>query len=241
MKYLDCPEFLDDTFRSLKDKFIDHDEFVEYYNSLENDSAKNDFLRIGTSYIFFVKNGNWLVDVPRSNPDIEYFNNSYKLIGIIGLIESLSDEKYRDFHTWLVMKKNKIEFPIANKEILNNHYQNYKKEHGSIKKCLSFFENLSEQTKKEIYKLIKIGENDIDNIKVFVEMLYAARSEFAHESSMLLEIGDWFHYGQHNGKEVFWRKFKLKYLLAIFEEGVITHFNKYAGKKLLNKAFKADS
>lgn len=48
-------------------------------------------------------------------------------------------------------------------------------------------------------------------------MLYAARSEFAHESSMSLEIGDWFHYGEHKGKRVFWRKFKLKYLLAIFE------------------------
>jgi hypothetical protein len=139
------------------------------------------------------------------------------------------------------MNKNKIEFPIANKEILNKHFQNYKKEHGSIKKCLTFFENLSEPTKKEIYKLIKIGEEDIDNIRVFVEMLYAARSEFAHECYMSLEIGDWYHYGQYNGKRVFWKKFKLKYLLTIFEEGVIFHFNQYAGKKLHNKAFKADS
>lgn len=241
MKYLDSPHFLDDTYLSLKERFRDHDEFIEYYNSFGSDKIKDEFLRIGTSYLFFVKNGNWRVDVPRSNPDIEYFNNSYKLIGIIGLIESLSNEKFRDFHSWLVMKKNKIGFPIASKETLNSHYQQYKKEHGAIKKCLSFFESLSEPTKTEIYKLIKIGDKDIDNIKIFVEMLYAARSEFAHESSMSLEIGDWFHYGQHKGNRVFWRKFKMKYLLAIFEEGVIIHFNKYSTKKLHNESFKADS
>ena len=241
MKYLDDPHFLYDTYRSLKDWFKDYDEFIQYYNSLESDEAKNEFLRIGNSYLFFVKNGNWVVDVPRSNPDIDYFNNSYKLIGVIGLIESLSNEKYRDFHEWIVMRKNKIEFPIPNKAVLNTHYQNHKKEHGTIKKCLGFFENLSDQTKREIYKLIKIGDDDIDNIKIFVEMLYAARSEFAHESSMSLEIGDWFHFGQHKGKKVFWRQFKLKYLLAIFEEGVIFHFNKYTNRKLHIKGFKADS
>jgi hypothetical protein len=241
MKHLDSSHFLDDTFRSLNNRFKNHDEFMAYYNSLESDEIRGKFLRIGTSYLFFVKNGNWRVDVPRSNPEVEYFNNSYKLIGIIGLIESLSSEKFMDFHTWLVMKKNKVEFPITNKDILTAHYQEYKKEHGSIKKCLGFFENLSEQTKKEIYKLIKIGDKDIDNIKIFVEMLYAARSEFAHESSITLEIGDWFHYGQHNGNKVFWRKFKLKYLLDIFEEGIILHFNKYSNIRLHNKAFKADS
>ena len=113
--------------------------------------------------------------------------------------------------------------------------------HGAIKKCLFFFERLSDQSKREIYKLIKIGNDDIDNIKIFVEMLYAARSEFAHESSMSLEIGDWFHYGEHKGQRVFWRRFKLKYLLAIFEEGVIFHFNQYTKNKLHIESFKADS
>lgn len=134
MKYLDCTHFLDDTYRSLKERFKDHDEFIQYYNSIEADEAKNEFLRIGTNYLFFVKNGNWLVDVPRSNPDVDYFNNSYELIGVIGLIESLSNEKFLDFHDWIVMRRNKIEFPIASKEVLNKHYQDYKKEHGAIKK-----------------------------------------------------------------------------------------------------------
>lgn len=241
MKYIDQPEFLDDTYRSLSNMFKSYDEFINYYNSFKEDSVKDEFLRVGTSYLFFVKNGNWHIEVPRSNEVIEYFNNSYKLIGIIGLIESLSEEKYKDFHTWLVMKKNRIEFPIENKEALSKHYQNYKKEHGAIKKCLTFFETLSEFTKNEIYKLIKIDSEDIDNIKIFVEMLYCARSEFAHESSMSLEIGDWFHFGQLNGKKVLWRKFKMKYLLAIFEEGLINHFNKYTEITLNNRTFKADS
>jgi len=241
MKYLDDTTYLDDTFRSLKERFKNYEEFIEYYNSLESDFIKNEFLRVGSSYLFFVKNGNWHVDVPRSDEDIDYFNNSYKLIGVIGLVESLSEEKHRDFHTWLVMNKNKIEFPIESKKILEEHYKNYKKEHGAIKKCIGFFQNLSEPTKHEIYKLIKIGDEQIDNIKVFVEMLYAVRSEFAHESSMSLEIGDWFHFGEHNGKMVLWRKFKLKYLQKIFEEGVIHHFNKYTENKLHNEPFKADS
>lgn len=240
-KYCDVPEYIDDTFRSLKSRFKDRDEFVEFYNSLEDDSVKNDFLRIGSSYLFFVKNGFWHVNVPRSNEIIEYFNNSYKLIATIGLIESLSSEKFRDFHTWLVMRKNNVKFPIENKETLHEHYKKYKMEHGAIKKCISFFEGLSESTKNEIYKLIKIQSDHIDNIKTFVEMLYAARSQFAHESSMSLEIGDWYHLGNHDGKAVLWRRFKLKYLLAIFEEGVIAHFEKFSDKKLHNKSFEADS
>lgn len=241
MKYLDFQHFLDDTYLSLHNRFKDKDEFMEYYNSFGSNEIKNEFLRIGTNYLFFVKNGNWCVDVPRSDKSIKYFNNSYKLIGIIGLIESLSGEKFRDFHEWLCMKKNSLEFPINSKEILRDHYKNYKKEHGSIKKCLGFFEALSESTKKEIYKLIVIDNKEIDNIKIFVEMLYAARSKFAHESSMTLEICDLFHFGKHNGQIVLWREFKLKYLLAIFEEGIIIHFNEYATKKIHSQVFKADS
>lgn len=241
MKYLDDTNYLDDTFKSLEERFKDYEEFIYYYNSLESDFIKNEFLRVGSSYLFFVKNGNWHVDVPRSDEIISYFNNSYKLIGIIGLVESLSEEKYRDFYTWLIMKKNKIDFPIESKNILEEHYKKYKKEYGAIKKCIGFFENLTEPSKNEIFKLIQIGDEQIDNMKIFVEMLYKVRSEFAHESSMSLEIGDWFHIGKHKGKTVLWRKFKIEYLQKIFEEGVIQHFNKYTKNKLHNQPFKADS
>jgi len=89
------------------------------------------------------------------------------------IIESLSIEKHIDFFEWLVRRQNKIPFPIENKSILQGHYNSYKKDYGSIRKCKSFFEALSEDSKKEICKLITIDGNPIESIEIFVEQRFS--------------------------------------------------------------------
>ncbi|MBU0968411.1 MAG: hypothetical protein KKA54_18765 [Proteobacteria bacterium] len=237
LKYCDVHEFIDDSYRALKDRFKNYDEFESFYHGLENDSVKDEFLRVSSSYLFFVKNGQWHVEVPRSDPVIEYFSNSFKLVAILAIIESLSNQKHIDFFEWLVKKQNGIQFPIENKSTLQEHYKNYKKDYGSIKSCKLFFKELSEITKKEICKLITIDGQPLESVDIFVELLYKSRSEFAHSTDISIEIGNWFHLGKYKNKKVFWRQFKIGYLLTIIEEGLIAHFNKHSKIKIHNQPF----
>ncbi len=235
-KYCDVPEYLDDAYRALKENFKNYDEFENFYSGMHDDDIKNEFLRVSSSYLFFVKNGQWHVDVPRSNPVIDYFSNSFKLVAILAIIESMSSEKHIDFFEWLVKKKNKIPFPIENKSTLQNHYNCYKTDYGSIKKCKKFFEGLTEKTKNEICQLITIDQNPIESIEIFVELLYKSRSEFAHATDISIEIGNWMHFGKYKKKMAVWRHFRLEYLLEIFEEGLISHFNNHSNIKIHNKS-----
>jgi hypothetical protein len=45
-------------------------EFKRFYDAL-TDEEKDEFLRIGSSYLFLVKEGDWHVYVPGSNPVID--------------------------------------------------------------------------------------------------------------------------------------------------------------------------
>lgn len=236
-KHCDVPEYLDDAYRALKENFKNYDEFKSFYDAFQSDEIKDEFLRVSSSYLFFVKNGQWHVDVPRSNPVIDYFSNSFKLVALLAIIESLSNEKFIDFFEWLVRREKKIPFPIENKSTLQKHYNSYKKDYGSIRRCKSFFEALSEESKIEICKLITIDGKPLDSIEIFVELIYKSRSEFAHSTDISIEMGDWFHLGKYKEKTVVWKKFKFEYLLQIFEEGLITHFNKHSKTKIHNLSF----
>ena len=234
-KYCDVPEYLDDAYRVLKENFKDYEEFENFYSGMQDDKVREEFLRVSSSYLFFVKNGQWHVEVPRSNPVIDYFSNSFKLVAILAIIESMSSEKHIDFFEWLVRRQNKIPFPIESKNTLQKHYNTYKKNYGSIKKCKSFFEGLSEETKKEICALITIDKKPLESIEIFVELLYKSRSEFENAKNISINIGDWLHFGKYKEKTVVWRCFRLEYLLQIFEEGLISHFNKYSNIKIHNQ------
>jgi hypothetical protein len=237
-RYCDVPEFLDDAYRALQDNFKNYDEFKSFYDGFQSDEIKDEFLRVSSSYLFFVKNGQWHVDVPRSNPVIDYFSNSFKLVALLAIIESLSSEKFIDFFEWLVRRANKIPFPIENKSTLQKHYNSYKKDYGAIRRCKGFFEALSEESKIEICKLITIDGKPLDSIEIFVELIYKSRSEFTHSTDISIEMGDWLHLGKYKEKTVLWKKFKFEYLLQIFEEGLVTHFNKHSKIKIHNLSFR---
>jgi len=96
---------------ALSSQFRDASAFDAFYAAL-TDEQKDEFLRVGSSYLFLVKQGNWHVEVEGSNPVIDYFTNSFKLVSLFSLIESLSSEKHRDFYEWLGHVGEEI-FPIS--------------------------------------------------------------------------------------------------------------------------------
>src|SRR5712692_7596070 len=103
--YLEGDTFLKYAYLALGEHFSSHDDFINYFNSIKTDAMKNLFLRTASFYLFLVKRGDWVVDVPGSNKVIDYLTNTYKCVAIFSLIESLSKGKFIDFYTFLMRKK----------------------------------------------------------------------------------------------------------------------------------------
>jgi hypothetical protein len=214
---------MDDAFRAFESQFYNRSEFDKFYTSLVDCRLKDDFLRVASSYLFFVKCGDWHVNVPRSNPIIEYFTNSFKLVALIAIIESLSDKKHIDLYSWLLSKENLKEFPITGKEHLTSLYTKYKQDYGSIRRCKTFFENLPSKTKEDLRSAIKIEGKPAKNIKKVVDLIYRVRSGFAHENALNLEISNITCYANDGNKRVIWRM-PMSLLETAFEEGVLIYF-----------------
>lgn len=226
LKFCDDTVFKKDTYEALSSQFKDLDEFEAFYSSLKNDQVKDDFLRVGSAYLFFVKSGDWHVNVERSNPVIDYFTNSFKLVSTLSIAEGLNNKKYIDFFQWLNKRENRHFFPISSEKDLQKHYALYKAEYGSIHNVKHFFNNLSEKTKADLCKLVTVNDEKVENIEEIIKLIYQARSNFAHSTKHTLELSNGFHYGGTKKKKVVWRKFKFEYLLAAVEEGIVLHFKK---------------
>jgi hypothetical protein len=225
-KYCDDDVYKDDAYQALSSQFENRQKFDSFYSSLNDDETKDEFLRVGSSYLFFVKNGDWHVHVLRSNDLIEYFTNSFKLVALLAIIESLSEKKHVEFFSWLSKKEHKSLFPI-NRSRLKNLHDEYKLEYGSIRRCKSFFANLSVPTQGKLRKSIIIDGKTVETIEKVVEMIYKVRSGFAHESSATLEISDIYCFSMENNKRVAW-KLPMQLLQSSFEEGVMAHFQSTA-------------
>lgn len=228
-KYCEDEVYKDDAYRALSSQFENYQNFETFYSSLNDLETKNEFLRVGSTYLFFVKNGDWHVNVPRSNPIIEYFTNSFKLVALLAIIESLSDKKNVDFFEWLSERdKEKSLFPILDRSQLKKHYDEYKSEYGSIRRCKSFFANLSQPTKDKLRKSITINGKPVKTIEKVAEMIYKARSYFAHESNCTLEISNCWHFAKEGNKRIVWKQLSMEILQNSFEEGVLSHFKNKA-------------
>jgi len=127
----------------LSSQFRDTADFDAFYSSL-TDERKDEFLRVGSLYLFLVKQGNWHVDVEDSNPVIDYLTNSFKLVSLFSLVESLGAEEHQDFFEWLADGADDI-YPIADKAALAQLHERYKATFGSIRRCTRFFERLPPQ------------------------------------------------------------------------------------------------
>jgi hypothetical protein len=104
---------------ALSSQFRDAAAFDAFYAALSDDQ-KDEFLRVD------------------SNPLIDYFTNSFKLVSLFSLIESLSPEKHQDFYEWLGHVGEGF-YPIAGKGALKQLHDRYKATFGSIRRCVAFF------------------------------------------------------------------------------------------------------
>ena len=226
LKFCNDAIFKKDTYEALSSQFNDLNEFEEFYSNLENDRVKDDFLRVGSAYLFFVKSGDWHVNVERSNPVIDYFTNSFKLVSTLSIAEGLNNKRNIDFFQWLNKKENRNLFPIDNEIDLQSHYAKYKEEYGSIHNVKDFFNGLSDKTKNSLCKLVTVNGNEIESIEELIKLIYRARSNFAHSTKHTLELSNALHFGGTEKRPIVWRKFKFEYLLAAVEEGIVIHFKK---------------
>lgn len=160
--------------------------FDVFYEGL-SDSEKDEFLRVGSTYLFLVKKGDWHVDVDGSNPVIDYLTNSFKLVSIFSLIESLSAEKHQDFYEWLSHAGEAI-YPIKDKGALRKLHEQYKLTFGSIRRCVAFFEGLPAERRKQLQGTLVVKGERAKSVKEVAQFLYNLRSKFVHEGEFVLDI-----------------------------------------------------
>ena len=196
--------------------------FDAFYAAL-TDEQKDEFLRVASSYLFLVKQGDWHVNVEDSNPVIDYFTNSFKLISLFSLIESLSSEKHQDFYEWLGHVGDTI-YPVSNKAALKQLYKKYKATFGSIRRCVAFFERLSSAQRADLCNSIQIDGAPVKSVKGVAQFLYNLRNKFVHEGEFVLDIANVPVMSQHKNANTL-TALSMPRLLEAFEEGVVAYFN----------------
>lgn len=223
LRFLDQKDtFLKRAHHALKDHFCSYEDFLAYFDGINGDSLKNQFLRTASFYLFLVKGGDWKVDLPDCDERVDYLTNSYKYVAIFSLIESLSDEHYIDFYQFLVRRKSRITFPIKDKSALDKHFKDYAQEYSSIQRCVSFFKSLSKERQTDLLSRFEIKgrEPTIENV---AKCLYEMRSKFVHEGELVLHIGEGVSIGIVRGKVIIC-KLSIEDAMRFFEEGLIAYF-----------------
>jgi hypothetical protein len=223
LRFLDAKDtFSERAYLALKNQFPSRDAFDAYFNGIKDDEQKNLFLKTATFYLLLVKCGDWVVTVPNSDKVIDYLTNTYKYVAIFSLIESLSREQFVDFYQFLIRLKSRVEFPIADRATLYEHYEKYKQEFGSIRRCVSFFKALSPQRQRELLSRFEVKGSD-PTIENLAKYLYEMRSKFVHEAALVLHMSDGMSIGMQNGKIIVC-SLSINDAMQFFEEGLVEHF-----------------
>lgn len=223
--------YKEDAYLALASRFDSRESFEHFYASLNDSVTKNDFLRTATFYLFFVKRGDWHVSVERSNPIIGYFTDSFKLVTIFSLIENLSDLPYKDFYQWLCSEPNVSVFPIRDQNALAELDKKYKAEHGSIRRCKTFFENLPVSSQEKLCCAIMIEGKPLNSVKRVAEFLYEERSSFVHGAETVLMVGNVSNYSR-KGNKVVESNLKMDVLLECVEEGLLAYFKTSSNQRM---------
>jgi len=210
-----------DAYAVLKSHFEDRRAFNFYYEAIPK-SNLNDFLRVCASYRYLAKHGDWKIKVRGYNPVIGYLTNSYKLIAVFSLIESLSDLGYLDFHQWLTARSRKQSFPIDDRKALEKLYREYKANYGATRRCVSFFLNLPLEEQQRLCGSISINKKPTTEIKKLAEFLYNLRSSFVHKAEFAHELSGSIFVITKTG--LVESKLTVAGIFRAFELGVIEHF-----------------
>jgi hypothetical protein len=213
--------FKEDAYAALKSKFSSRHHFDSFYDSLPDDDTKDSFLRVSCFYLYLVKCGDWHIESEKHDSVIDYLTNSYKLVSLFSLIESLSDERHQDFYEWTKSQNPDDTFPIQNTKRLNQLYDQYKRSFGSIRRCVRFFDRLSEEQKDNLCRSVNLNGQPIESIKKLAAFLYDLRSKFVHEAELILEITDRTIFRTEKGLI---STLSIDTILSSFEDGLIAHF-----------------
>jgi hypothetical protein len=198
-------------------------EFEALYQRLR-DEEKDLLLGVASKYVFLVRDGDWHVSRDDCNPVIDYLTNSFKLVSLFSLIESLSNERHEDFHEWLQKREN-ASFPIQDKAALKVLCAEYKETYGSIRRFIRFFERLPASRQAELRGGFKIRGKPVPNIKKVAEFLYNLRSKFVHEGEFVLDVANVPVMSRHGNAETL-TDISLAQLMTVFEEGLASHFRR---------------
>lgn len=216
--------FLEYSRDALGHRFVSASDFDHFYSLLPDNASKNEFLRVASFYLFLVKNGNWINTVGSKDSVTDYLTNSYKLVGIFSLIESLSEQEHQDFFRWLCSysKKNNT-FPIESRSVLDALFTMYNREHGATNFCVAFFERLSEDQQAMLRRKIQVRGKPVSTVKRAVQVLYGLRSRFVHEGNLLVQLS--------NGpmasiikKKVHLFNINISEIVELFEHALVLHF-----------------
>ncbi len=175
---------------ALADQFSTTEECDVWYKSLPSDSVRDTALRVLSSYLALVKAGDWNVEMEGVNPVIDYFTETYKCVGLIALIESLTGARHIDFHQYLVQKSTRPDFPLT-RPALERVYKSYKAEYGSSKAVPKFFELLPKHRQAELAKSVEIlNGDDIKSLTLaaVVRHIYQVRSNFVHAGAFAHDL-----------------------------------------------------
>jgi len=223
-RYLqDEEKFKEYAFQALSSQFKTRSFFESFYTGLPRPEDKDNFLRVASFYLFLVKCGDWHVNIEGSDSVVSYLTNSYKLAALFSLIESLSDERFEDFYQWLKKRDAETSFPIDDQGSLDRLYDEYKEIYGSIRRCVKFFEGLSESSKGQLRKAVIVSGEPMDTIKKLAQFLYNLRSEFVHEGKLAVSLDESIVLSR-KGEKAVRNELTMSHLMSAFEEGIVVHF-----------------
>jgi hypothetical protein len=220
-------KFKDYAFRALERHFGNRDEFEKFFDSITEENRRQEFLRVAAFYLFLAKGGDWRLNFSEVCPD--YIPNSFKVVAIFSLIESLSDERHLDFYEWLNGQPPGTLFPISDKQALATKYQEYKVTFGSIRRCINFFERLSPVRRETLFRSISEWQEQnqkmapLGSIEKVAQFLYNLRSEFVHNGKLVLELDEEVHLSKRRGEFV-QTKLDINGFMETFEDGLLIHF-----------------
>jgi hypothetical protein len=212
-----------DAYAVLKPHFSGKRQFEQFYGAIP-EARRNEFLRVCASYRYLAKHGDWKVNVRGVNSVIDYLTNSYKLVAVFSLIESLCDLEYRDFYQWLTAKARRLSFPIEDRPALDALYREYKASHGAIRRCENFFRRLPLNEQRLLCGSVTLNRKPTAMIKKFAEYLYDLRSKFVHNGELVLEIGGPIYVVTKKG--LVHSRLTVAAVFRAFELGLLAHFSK---------------
>lgn len=184
-------KFLQYSKQALGHCFVSQSDFERFYSFFPDDESKNEFLRVASFYLFLVQKGNWVTNVTNEGTVTDYLTNSYKLVGIFSLIESLSGWEHQDFFRWLCSSsKTRNTFPVESRSALEALFTEYNGAHGATNFCVTFFEQLSDELQAELMRGILVRGKPVSTIKRAVQLLYGLRSRFVHDGNLLVQLSD---------------------------------------------------